>query len=175
MQKIKDSIIGFEDRIILIDDYWDRETLLNAIKCSKGFISLHSAEGLGLSLLDALALKTPIVSTKYGGVLDFLDDDNSFLVDYTLEPIPLDSSYYFSNAKWAKPNMDLAKKYIKLLFEDNIQVIKRTTNGATDFDSLVENSKMITKWLDTNNIYTSSISSKFTYFRLRFKKFFLFT
>jgi glycosyltransferase involved in cell wall biosynthesis len=171
MQKIKDSIKGFEDKIVLIDDYWDHETLLNAIKFSKGYISLHSAEGLGLSLLDALALKTPIVATKYGGVLDFLDDKNSFLVDYTLEQIPFESSYYFPNARWAQPNMDFAKKYIKLLFEDNVEVIKLTTNGKNDFDSLIENSKTITKWLDRNHIYRSSISTKFANFRLRFKKF----
>ena len=46
------------------------------------WLSASRLEGFGLPALEAMACRTPLVSTRYGGPMDFVrDGENGFLVD----------------------------------------------------------------------------------------------
>jgi len=54
-------------------------SLLNATNC---YISLHRGEGLGLGILEALALRKPVIATNYGGNTEYMDNPLAYPVNY---------------------------------------------------------------------------------------------
>jgi glycosyltransferase involved in cell wall biosynthesis len=101
--------------ITLIDDFLsgpDQAALVAACDC---YVSLHRAEGLGLTLADAMALGKPVIATRYSGNLDFMDDSNSFLVPFTYAAVPARTPAYPTGAPWAEPDVAEAARMMALL------------------------------------------------------------
>jgi glycosyltransferase involved in cell wall biosynthesis len=77
------------------------------------YVSLDRGEGFGLGPFAAGASGNPIIVTGFGGTTEYAKPDNSYLVDYTLEPVfgmPW-SPWYRGNQLWARPNvLDGAEK-----------------------------------------------------------------
>ena len=48
------------------------------------FVSLHRAEGFGLTIAEAMALGKPTIATAYSANMDFTTPGNSYLVRYDL-------------------------------------------------------------------------------------------
>ena len=67
--------------MLFINDHLSKNefmTILNSCDC---YISLHRGEGLGLGMMEAMSLGKPVIASRYGGNLDFMNDENSLLVD----------------------------------------------------------------------------------------------
>ena len=86
-------------------DRSDQMALVAAADC---MVSLHRSEGLGLHLAEAMWLGTPTIATRYSGNLDFMNDDNSLLIDFELVNIERGEGVYPAVAKWASPNLEQA-------------------------------------------------------------------
>ena len=52
------------------------------------------AECFSLTMLEGAMVKCPSITTEYGGHLDFLNKDNSYLIDYTMKKCPKEGQYY---------------------------------------------------------------------------------
>ena len=92
----------------VVDDYFCRADQMALLREIDALVSLHRSEGLGLHFAEAMALGTPVIATRYSGNLDFMDDDNSYLVDATLVPIQYGEGIYPASATWAAPDLDQA-------------------------------------------------------------------
>ena len=102
---------------------WD-ETLTRAdqmalVGCVDCVVSLHRSEGLGLHLAEAMWLRTPTIATRYSGNLDFMNDDNSLLIDYELVSVEHGEGVYPSVAKWAEPDLDDAAAAMRRIISDH--------------------------------------------------------
>lgn len=89
--------------IHLIDDYLDRpvlNTLLDSVDC---VLSLHRAEGFGLTLAEAMARGKVALATGWSGNMDFMSAHNALPVDYTLRAIEHDIGPYRRGERWAEP------------------------------------------------------------------------
>ena len=96
---------------------------LNALyDISDVYVSAHHSEGWGLTLSDAMLFNKPVIATAYSGNLEFMNEENSFLVRYEekyIEPEDTDARFQ-QHMKWAYPNqIDLQEKII--LFYNNRQ------------------------------------------------------
>jgi len=101
--------------ITMIDDYLSPDDQAALVAVSDCYVSLHRAEGLGLTLADAMALGKPVLATRYSGNLDFMDDSNSFLVPFTYGTVPAGTPAYPEGAPWAEPNVEEAARMMRLL------------------------------------------------------------
>jgi glycosyltransferase involved in cell wall biosynthesis len=104
--------------VVLIDGYLsspDQAALVAACDC---YVSLHRAEGLGLTLADAMALGKPVIATRYSGNLDFMDDDNSFLVPFVYTEVPKGTPAYPAGLRWADPDVAEAADLMRRLAAD---------------------------------------------------------
>lgn len=114
------NLIGDDERIILRDESLPRDdvvALLNAADC---YVSLHRSEGLGLGLAECMYLGKPVIATRYSGNLDFMTDDNSCLVDYSLVPVRPDEYLHARSNEfhWADPDIAGAAALMRRVFED---------------------------------------------------------
>jgi GT2 family glycosyltransferase/glycosyltransferase involved in cell wall biosynthesis len=102
----------------LINESYSRNETLSLIAASDAYISLHRSEGLGLTMAEAMLLGKPVIATRYSGNLDFMDDNNSLLVDHTLYPLTRAVPPYESGLVWADPSIPHAASLMRRLYED---------------------------------------------------------
>ncbi|MCZ7597822.1 MAG: hypothetical protein M5U09_08955 [Gammaproteobacteria bacterium] len=83
------------------------------------YVSLARSEGWGLGMFDAAWFGNPVISTGWGGQLDYLRPQWSTLVPYTLEPVVNRGGYpsYDSHQRWARPRLDDAIDALRDHFE----------------------------------------------------------
>ena len=91
-------------------------SLQNSMDC---MVSPHRSEGFGYNLAEAMYLGKPVIATRYSSNLDFMRDDNSYLIDCDLVPIPLSQGPYLRGHVWAEPSMDHLRQLMRTVFEDS--------------------------------------------------------
>jgi glycosyltransferase involved in cell wall biosynthesis len=90
--------------IYLILDMLSEEEIVALHKRCDCYIALDRGEGWGLSTATAGAAGNVVISTNFGGVLQYLSEDNSYLIDYVLTPVsgmPY-SPWYLGTMNWAE-------------------------------------------------------------------------
>lgn len=100
--------------IEILDEVWDHDRVLQEIKGADVLVSLHRAEGFGLTMAEAMALGTPVLATAWSGNLDFMDDHCAMLVPYTLTPV-VDEQGIYAGQSWADADVSLAACHLKRL------------------------------------------------------------
>ena len=145
-----------EELISIVEDrtdirVWD-EKLTRAInndlmKCVTGYLSLHRAEGLGLNILEAMQAKVPVVTTGYGGNMDFCNNENSFLIPFKLVPVEDRSYLYPPLGVWAEPEIEEAARAIRSIVKSGIEIKQKTDAGWEKVNTL-NNSKDFAKFVE---------------------------
>jgi len=108
-----------DPRIIILDRLLSREEMYGLQSVCDAYVSLHRSEGFGLGMAECMALGKPVIGTGYSGNLEFMDNENSCLVDYTLIPVkPGQYIDYEPGWMWADPDVGHAAEYMVRLFED---------------------------------------------------------
>lgn len=128
--------VGASPDVLLIEDYLeadDRDALMAACDC---YISLHRSEGLGLTMAEAMAMAKPVIATAYGGNMQFMTDDNSFLVPSVPIAIPPGSGPYSAGAMWADPDLEAAARLMRTVFADVPGAAERGHRAAEDLRTL---------------------------------------
>jgi glycosyltransferase involved in cell wall biosynthesis len=112
------SAVADRPDAVLMDGYLSHADQAALVAVADCYVSLHRAEGLGLTLADAMALGKPVIATRYSGNLDFMDDENSFLVPFTYTSVPDGTAAYPAGAPWAEPDVTAAARYMRELASD---------------------------------------------------------
>lgn len=118
------QICARDDRVILIDQFMSYDDVLSLVASSDAYVSLARAEGLGLPVLEAMALGVPTVCTAYSGHMDFAGSDSNLLVPYRLVDIDDTASHYYhpraysTPPQWAQPDVDVAAGHLRKLADD---------------------------------------------------------
>lgn len=118
MVKLEALADGRSD-IVFVDGVLDREDQHRLLELSDCLVSLHRSEGFGLHLAEAMHLGTPVIATRYSANLDFMDDDSSLLVDYTMIHPSSAQPVYSTESLWADPDIKHAAQQMRRLFEDS--------------------------------------------------------
>jgi glycosyltransferase involved in cell wall biosynthesis len=96
-----------------------RNEVIGLQSVCNSFISLHRSEGLGLGLAECMVQGKAVIGTAYSGNLEFMNKENSCLVDYRMVPIlPGEYAYDQTDVSWAEPDIDQAASYMRRLVED---------------------------------------------------------
>ena len=109
--------IGDRPDIVLLEDYLaagDKNGLMASCDC---YVSLHRAEGFGLTMAEAMALGKPTIATGYSGNLEFMTPDNSFLIGYVEGRVPPGSGQCPVGAVWAEPDLAEAAVMMRRVYE----------------------------------------------------------
>jgi len=92
----------------ILDAVLTREEKQDLMKAADCYVSLHRSEGFGLTLAEAMLYGKPVVATSYSGNVDFMSDEDSFLVPYRLVTIKETHGPYMAGYHWADPDLDYA-------------------------------------------------------------------
>jgi glycosyltransferase involved in cell wall biosynthesis len=114
---IKQKIMGFNN-IFLIDKVLSRKEVNGLMNVTDSLVSLHRSEGFGLPLAEAMYLGKPVIATNWSGNVDFMNENNSSLVDFTLKNIEENYGPYIKDQQWAEPEIDHAAFLMKQMVDD---------------------------------------------------------
>ncbi len=101
-----------------IDGYIPRQDAISLVSSFDSYVSLHRSEGLGIGLAQAMYLKKPVIATGYSGNMEFMNHNNSFLVQYKLTELQENYGPYEKGNVWASPDLDHAAELMKQVFNN---------------------------------------------------------
>lgn len=136
------KLIENNSKIKLIDENFEKEKLDSLIKNSDALVSLHRAEGFGLTMAEAMSYGKPVIATAYSGNLDYMNINNSFLVKHGYMELSEDCGILKKGYVMAEPNVDDAVNLMSYVFENK--------NLAADIGEIAK--KQITSQLSFNTI-----------------------
>jgi glycosyltransferase involved in cell wall biosynthesis len=96
------------------------------------YVSLHRAEGFGLTIAEAMALGKPVIATNYSGNTDFMTASNSYPVDHRIVPVGRDYGPYLRGMTWADPDLDQAMALMREVVDDRAGAAERGRRAAAD-------------------------------------------
>lgn len=101
----------------VVDEVWPYAQVQSLIAGADVLVSLHRAEGFGLTPAEAMALGTPVLATAWSGVLDFMDEDCALLIPFHPTPV-VDLQGVYSGQTWAEPDVAAAAEALVRLRGD---------------------------------------------------------
>ena len=124
------------DDILFIDRFFDPLEMRAFFQLLDCYVSLHRAEGLGLTIASAMAAGVPAIATGWSGNLEFMSEANSLLVPFQLTEVGDGAAPYPPDACWAEPDLDAAASMMRMLFDDRAAARDLGMRGARDLAGL---------------------------------------
>ena len=118
------ALAAGDTRIVFINSYLSRQALIGLQSTIDCYLSLHRSEGLGLGLAECMALGKPAIATGYSGNLEFMNAQNSFLVDFKLIPVREGEYPDFAGQVWADASVEHASTHMKTVYNDPSQAVR---------------------------------------------------
>jgi glycosyltransferase involved in cell wall biosynthesis len=125
------------ENILLRDEMLPRAEAYGLIAMADCFVSLHRSEGFGLGLAEAMLLGKPVIATGYSGNLDFMNRENSLLVDYKIVEIAEDRAIYTRGNLWAEPSIEHAAACMRQVYEHRAEANERARRAQPELERLL--------------------------------------
>ncbi len=118
--------------VVLLEEHVSPEARDALVAHCSAYVSLHRSEGLGLTMAEAMAWGKPVVATRYSGNLQFMTDQNSFLVGWRPATVPSGAAPYPAGGTWADPDPAEATRLIRLIWDEPEVAADRGARAARD-------------------------------------------
>jgi glycosyltransferase involved in cell wall biosynthesis/SAM-dependent methyltransferase len=109
--------IGDRPDIHVVDRFLSAADMAALMRRADCYVSLHRAEGFGLTLGESMALGTPVIATGFSANLDFMTAENSYLVRHTETQVGPEGENYPAQGTWAEPDLDHAAALMREVWE----------------------------------------------------------
>lgn len=104
--------------VVVLPDMLSKADVLALHRLGDCFVLLHRSEGWGLPHFEACLMGKPVITTRFGGNLEFNRPEHSYLVDY--EAISVGGMphirWYEPRMKWAEPDVDECRYFMRHVF-----------------------------------------------------------
>lgn len=120
--------------ITVIDEYFTRIEASTLISLADCYVSLHRSEGLGLTMSEAMSHGVPVIATNYSGNLDFMTEQNSFLVPWSPVLVGTGAGGYDPVATWAEPDEQEAVRMLRFVYENQREARVRGAQAMMDIE-----------------------------------------
>lgn len=128
--RLQDALAGAPN-IEVLDATLDEAGLDALIAGADVLLSLHRAEGYGLTLAEAMRLGVPVVATGWSGNADFLTAELGIPVPWRLIPAEdPQRTYHHPGLLWADPDLDAAAQALRRLRESPALAARLGEAGA---------------------------------------------
>lgn len=130
--KLLTDAIGDRPDIRLVDEFLAEADMAALMRRADCYVSLHRAEGFGLTLGETMALGKPVIATGFSANLDFMTEANSYLVRHTETQVGSEGENYPEQGIWAEPDLDHAAELLRAVWTDQEEARRRGERGRRD-------------------------------------------
>lgn len=115
-ERVLRQAVGGDPRISIVGEVIAPAAMSELYRTADAYVSLHRAEGFGLTIAEAMLHGLPVVATDWSGNTDFMHDANGIPIAFTLVPASdPQGTYDFGAMTWADPNIALAARALSVL------------------------------------------------------------
>lgn len=120
IKKIKQSLnLKNYPPILFFGKLMPADQMASLHKAGNCFVLAHRAEGFGIPHAEAMSYGNPVIASGYGGNLDFMNKDNSFLIDTKETPVAgMVFSNYHGLMTWGDPDLMHLRKHMRFVYEN---------------------------------------------------------
>lgn len=123
--------------IHVIDRSLDSHELAALMAACDCYVSLHRSEGFGLTMAEAMAIGKPVIATGYSGNVDFMNEQNSYLVDYEIGRVGPECEIYPPEGEWAEPSVNHAATLMRDVYLDRDRSAQLAARAREDVARLL--------------------------------------
>ena len=139
--------------VVVTEEEYSLSQMKSLYKFSHAYVSPSHGEGFGLPIAEAMSLSIPVITTSWGGQLDFVSKENAWLIDYQYQYS--ESHFEQFNSVWALPCSNHLARIMKVIKTNKSTEIKKKielayNNITTNFTwkkSAEINTKFVSKLL----------------------------
>lgn len=135
------NIPALPSNIELIDENMPFKDLVRIYQRADCFVCPTRAEAFNLPGLESMACRLPTIQTGFGGQVDYMNDENSWMIEYDLTLVTHNRLY--EGVKWATPRIDDLKAKMRYAVEHPEEIKKKGEQALKDsFEWSWKNSAM---------------------------------
>jgi len=133
--------------IILLPGFIPTRDLPRLYTSADCFVLPSRGEGWGRPCVEALSSEMPVIATRWSGQMDFLTEENSYLIDYQMVPTPADIDIEcFAGHRWAEPSVDHLRALMRHVFSHPEEAKKRAQRGRQEIVEKYDWTVIMTRW-----------------------------
>jgi glycosyltransferase involved in cell wall biosynthesis/Flp pilus assembly protein TadD/SAM-dependent methyltransferase len=109
--------------------------LARLYRAAGAFVLPTRGEGFGRPFLEAMAAGLPVIATRFGGHLDFVRDDNAYLIDCRLEDVPermWREHPLYRGHRWGEPSVAHLRQLMRRVFEERGEAAARAARAREE-------------------------------------------
>lgn len=157
--RLEDEITFFIDRqaglplqkappVILIKQFIPQDQMTRLYAAADCFVLPTRGEGYGRPYLEALACELPVIATRWSGQTDFLTEQNSYLIESKLTPVPASVDLeLFLGHQWAEPDIDHLRQLMREAFSHHAEAKQKAICGRKDLLRNYDWNVLIPRWV----------------------------
>jgi GT2 family glycosyltransferase/glycosyltransferase involved in cell wall biosynthesis/SAM-dependent methyltransferase len=107
--------------IVFLDGLLPTAAIPSLYACADAYVQPSRGEAWGRTYMEAMAAGLPTIGTRWSGNLEFMNDENSYLIDCEVADVPEgDTSELrlYRGHKWAEPSVEHLRRLMRQVFED---------------------------------------------------------
>lgn len=132
--------------VILLEEMLPASEMPSLYCAADAFVLPSRGESRALPLLEALACEVPVITTRWGAPLEFLDDENSHLIESEgLSTIPLGENS-LPGHRWSNPSIDHLRKLMRDVRVKNDEARARACQGRKTVVNAHDQSVVLPLW-----------------------------
>ena len=110
--------------------------LLALMSQADAFVGVGRGEGWGRPMAEAMLLGKPTIGTRFGGNTEFMNENNSYLVECSLVPVAAIFPKLTDYGYWAEPSLSSFRKILRNVFANSLENTRLTRRCAEEMSAL---------------------------------------
>ncbi|MBC8205374.1 MAG: glycosyltransferase [FCB group bacterium] len=123
-------------RIAVVSERISEKNMPSLFKACQAYVLPTRGEGWGLPYMEAMAMSLPVLATRFSAHLDFMNDDNSYLIDKlgteSVDEEQLTDNPVYLGTSWGIPSLEHTAELMRHVYDNREEAANKGVKARKD-------------------------------------------